>query len=112
MAEKSEWSDSKQSEMSDQSLKDQIIFKTIDEVLAVLISGQSLEKHHISQGRNFTEYIKQSFDSFNHFLSEDNRDKLEKYKDEEFKDMGHFYVIGNEIVATVLQNDGIEKFRE
>jgi len=112
MAEKSEWSDSKQNEMSDQSLKDQVVFKTVDEGLAVLISNQSLEKHHINQGRNFTEYTKRSFDSFNSFFSEDNRDRLEKYKDEEFKNMGHFYVVGNKIVATVLQNDGIENFRK
>jgi len=112
MAEKSKWSDSEQNEVSDQSLKDQVVFKTVDEGLAVLISNQSLEKHHINQGRNFTEYTKRSFDSFNSFFSEDNRDRLEKYKDEEFKNMGHFYVVGNKIVATVLQNDGIENFRK
>ncbi len=112
MSEKSEWLDSKQGEASNQALKNQIVFETVDEGLAVLVSGLSLEKHHIDQGRNFTEYTKQSFNSFKYFLLEDNRDKLERYKDEEFKNMGHFYVVGNEIAVAILQNDGIEKFRK
>ncbi len=112
MSEKSEWSDSEQDEASDQSLKDRIIFKTVDEGLAVLIGNQSLEAHHAQQGRSFTEYKEESFESFRHFLSERDREILEKIKEEEFQNMGHFYVVGNEIARAVLQNDGMEKFRE
>jgi len=112
MLEGLEWSDSGQDQTSVQALKDRIIFKTVDEGLAVLIGGQSLEKHHTSQGRNFAEYIKESFESFNRFLSENNRDKLEKIKDEEFQNMGHFYVVGNEIAKTILHHDGIEEFKK
>jgi len=112
MSEKSEWSDSKQDEVSDKDLIDRTIFKTVDEGLAVLISGQSLETHHTKQGKNFTEYKNESFESFNHFLSEKDCESLEKIKDEEFQNMGHFYVAGNEIAKAVLQHDGIDKFRE
>jgi len=112
MSEGQEWSDSEQDEVSEQDLKDRIVFQTVDEGLAVLISGLSLENHHVKQGRNFAEYTKESFESFSRFLSEKDREALEKTKDEEFRNMGHFYVVGNKIVATLLQHDGIEKFRE
>ena len=32
--------------------------------------------------------------------------------EQEFKNMGHFYVVGNEIAKTVLRHIGIEKFRK
>jgi len=112
MSEGSEWSDSEQDEVSDQALKDRIVFKTVDEGLAVLISGQSLETHHKKQGRDFAGYRNESFESFNRFLFEKDREALEKIKDEEFQNMGHFYVVGNEIVKAILQNDGIEPFKK
>ena len=112
MSEESEWSDSEQDEVSDQALKESVIFKTVDEGLAVLISGQSLEEHHIKQGRDFAGYTKESFESFNNFLSENDRERLEKIKNEEFQNMGHFYVVGNEVVKIVLQHEGIEKFKK
>jgi len=112
MSEGSEWSDSEQDEISDQVLKDRIVFKTVNEGLAVLISGQALETHHTKQGRNFVEYRNESFESFNRFLSEKDREALEKIKDEEFQKMGHFYVVGNEIAKVILQKDGIEPFKK
>jgi len=112
MSEGSEWSDSEQDEASDQDLKDRIVFKTVDEGLAVLISGQSLEGHHTKQGRDFLVYKSESFESFNRFLSEKDRKALEKIKDGEFQNMGHFYVVGNEIAKVILQKDGIEPFKK
>lgn len=112
MSEGLEWSDSEQDEVSDQALKDRIIFKTIDEGLAVLISGESLETYYTKQGRNFVEYRDESFESFNRFLSEKDRGALEKIKDEEFQNVGHFYVVGNEIAKAILQNDDIEPFKK
>jgi hypothetical protein len=112
MSEGLEWSDSEQDEVSDQALKDRIIFKTVDEGLAVLISGQSLETHHTKQGRDFVEYRNESFESFNRLLSEKDRGALEKIKDKEFQNMGHFYVVGNEIAKVILQKDGIEPFKK
>jgi len=112
MSEKSEWSDSKQDEVSDQDLKERIVFQTIDEGLAVLVSEQSLEGHHLNQGRSYLEYKNESFESFQHFLSENERQKLEEIKDKVFQDMGHFYVVGNEIAVVILQHDGLEKFRK
>ena len=111
MSEGLEWSDSKQDEASDQDLKDRIVFKTVDEGLAVLISGQSLETHHEKQGRDFAEYKNESFESINHFLAEQDREALEKIKDDEFQNMGHFYIVGNEIAKAILQHDGVESFR-
>jgi hypothetical protein len=112
MSEGLEWSDSEQDEVFDQDLKDRIVFKTVDEGLAVLIGGQSLENHHAKQGRDYSKYKGESFESFRHFLSATERETLEKLKDEEFKNMGHFYVVGNEVVTVVLQHDGMEKFKE
>jgi len=112
MSEGLEWSDSKQDQVSDQVLKDRIVFKTVDEGLAVLISDQSLEAHHTKQGRDFAGYRNESFESFNHFLSEKDREALEKIKGEEFQNMGHFYVVGNEIAKAILQHDGVESFKK
>lgn len=111
MSEKTEWSDSKQNEVSDEELKERIIFRIVDEGLAVLISGQPLSEHHKRQGRNYGEYIKESFDAFDLFEREDDRGKLESIKKEEFQNMGHFYVVGNEIIKTMLEHEGIEKFK-
>ncbi len=112
MSERSKWSDSEQDKVSIQDLKDEIVFKTVDEGLAVLISGQSLELHHAKQGKDFVGYKNESFKSFNHFLSGKDREVLEKIKNEKFQNMGHFYVVGNEIATTILQYDGIEKFKK
>ncbi len=112
MDEGSNWSDSNQDEASDSELRDRIIFKTIDEGIAVLVSGFSLEKHHADLGRNYTRLIPESFESFNTFLKAKDRGQLEKFKDEEFDSMGHFYVVGNEIAKTVLEHKGIEEFRK
>jgi len=97
--------------------KEEIIFSTIDEGLAVLVSGQSLQKHHEHQGRNYQEYVQESFDAFNKFLREKNKGKIKKMVAEggdgyEFKNMGHFYVVGHEIASAVLENLGIEEFRK
>jgi len=112
MWEKQEWSDSRQDEVSVQTLKDRIIFKTVDEGLAVLIGGQSLENHHAKQSRKFTEYRNESFESFNHFLTEQDRKSIETINDQEFQNMGHFYVVGNEIAKAILQHDGVESFKK
>lgn len=112
MKEKNEWSDSKQDDEPDEALRSQIIFRTVDEGLAVLVSGQSLRKYHEKQGINYEEYITESFEFFKKFLKQNNRVELETAKEKEFESMGHFYVTGNEIAKTVLQQIGIEKFRK
>jgi len=112
MKEKNEWSDSKMTEAIDEELKSQIIFRTVDEGLAVLMGGQSLAKHHEKQGRDYKKYIAESFEFFKRFLKQDNRVELEKMKNPGFKNMGFCYVVGNEIAKTVLQQIGIEKFRK
>ncbi len=111
MSEKSEWSDLEQDTVSDQGSKDRIIFKTVDEGLAVLISGQSLENHHKDKGRDFEKYKNDSFELFEQFLNEKNSEDLERIRIEAFQDMGHFYVVGNEIAKTILNKDGIELFK-
>ncbi|HPL93285.1 MAG TPA: hypothetical protein PLB38_03325 [bacterium] len=111
MSEGAVWSDSSQDRVSDKDIKDRIIFKTVDEGLAVLISGQSLEGHHVNQGRDFLVYKNESFEAFDRFLSERNREALERIKSEEFRNMGHFYVVGNEIAKAILQHDGVKSFK-
>jgi hypothetical protein len=112
LSEKSEWSEGKRDNVSNESLRTRIVFKTIDEGLAVLVSGQSLKTHHEKQGRKYDEFIKESFAVFNRFMSAENRKEFEKIKDGEFQNMGHFYVVGNEIVQTILKNNGVENFRK
>lgn len=112
MSEKLDWSDAEQDSVSDVALKNRIIFKTVDEGLAVLASGQSLKTHHEKQGRKYGEFIQESFAAFNNFTSAKSREELEKTKDEEFQNMGHFYVVGNEIAQTLLNNKGIENFKK
>lgn len=112
MKENNKWSDSKQDDESDEALKSQIVFRTVDEGLAVLVSGQSLSEHHEKQGRDYQKYIEESFEFFKDFLAQNNRTELEKINKQEFKNMGHFYVVGNEIAKTVLQQIGIDKFKK
>ncbi|MEI8344104.1 MAG: DUF5700 domain-containing putative Zn-dependent protease [Candidatus Moraniibacteriota bacterium] len=112
MKEKNKWSDSNQDNESDEALKYQIVFRTIDEGLAVLVSGQSLSEHHEQEGRDYQKYITESFEFFREFLAQNNRAELEKMNEQEFKNMGHFYVVGNEIAKTVLRQIGVEKFRK
>jgi len=112
MSEKSDWSDAEQDKASDDELRKRVLFKTIDEELAVLVGGQSLRNHHEKQDRKYDEFIQESFVAFNKFASTKSGEKLKKIKDEEFQNMGHFYVVGNEIAQTFLANEGIEKFRK
>lgn len=112
MGEKNKWIDSKQKDESDKDLKSQIIFRTTDEGLAVLVSGKSLAEHHEKQGRDYPKYTAESFDFFKKFLTQNNRVELERMSEQGFKNMGHFYVVGNEIAKIVLQEIGIEKFRK
>ncbi len=111
MSEKSDWSDAKQDSVSDTALRNRIILKTVDEGLAVLVSGQSLKIHHEKQGRKYNEFIQESFTAFNNFTSAKSREELEKIKDAEFQNMGHFYVVGHEIVQAILKKEGIKNFR-
>jgi len=112
MSERSNWSDSEQDKVSDEELRARIVFRTIDEGLAVLISGQSLKDHHEKQGKKYDEFIKESFSAFNGFALAKTRTELENIKGEEFQNMGHFYVVGYELVRALLDELGIEKFRK
>lgn len=111
MKEKNKRPDPERSDETDDDLKNQIISRTVDEGLAVLVSGQSLAEHHQKQGRDYQEYIAESFEFFREFLAQDDGAELEKINEKEFRNMGHFYVVGNEIAAAVLRQDGMEKFR-
>ena len=112
MLEKVIWSNSKKAKTSNLKLRKQIIFKNIDEGLAVFVSDQSLKEHHVKLGTNFNEYKAESFKAFNEFVKEDNEQKLNIIKNTAFQNMGNFYVVGNEIVKTVFKYEGIELFKE
>jgi len=112
MGELNNWLDSKQEQATNQELKNQIIYKVIDEGLAVLISEQSLKDYHEKQGRKYSDYKKESFKKFKEFLKENNRKYLKKTKEDEFKNMGNFYVVGYEIVNSILKKEGLEEFKK
>jgi len=71
----------------------------------------SLLRHHERYGREYDNYVKESFRFFREFLSEIDVDKLEEMSNKEFQNMGYFYVVGNEMAKSMLQELGIEKFR-
>lgn len=52
-SENIDWSDDEINKYSNEQIKQRGIYKIIDEGLAVLISGQSLEEHHEKQGTNY-----------------------------------------------------------
>lgn len=112
MGELNDWSDSEQEQVTSQKLKDRITYKVIDEGLAVLISNFSLKEHHEKQGKKYPDYKKESFEKFKEFLREDDRKYLEETKEEEFKNMGRFYVVGYEIVKSILEKEGLEEFKK
>lgn len=99
-------------DVSKEVLKDRIIFKTINEGLAVMIGEQSLRKHHEKQGINFDAYVQESFSAFNEFMITTEQKELEEMFDQEFQNAGHFYVVGNEIAKAVLQEEGMVNFKK
>ena len=88
-----------------------IIFKTIGEGLAILVSGQSLSEHHEKQDKNYKKYTRESFNTFNTLIKEQDKNKIKNMYHQGFQNMGHFYMAGNEIAKTVLQYEGIDKFK-
>ncbi|MDP2705870.1 MAG: DUF5700 domain-containing putative Zn-dependent protease, partial [bacterium] len=110
--EKSDWSDEKLETASSAELRQEIIFKTMDEGLAVLVANQNLEDFHRSKGRNYDEYIKESFKAFESFLRfKDDKGNLIKVREGEFKDMGHFYVVGHEMARRLSGAMSWEQFQ-
>jgi hypothetical protein len=104
--------DKKRSQLSLTELKEHIIFRTIDEGLAVIVSEESLRQFHEERGRNYSDYIQESFTTFNAFIAMKDRQELEKVENQEFRNMGHFYVVGHEVAKTVLERQGMEEFRK
>jgi hypothetical protein len=94
-----------------QEMKEWTFFRTINEGLAVLISGQSIENHHEKQGKNYPEYKIESFKVFENFLKENNPD-WKKIKKECFENMGYFYVVGYEISKSILEKEGLQNFKK
>lgn len=95
-------------EMSD---KDNALFGIAGEGLTTYIAKDDLQSHHGKNDAEYAEYKKESMALFQELLTESESADLEKYF-EEFENMGRFYVVGNEIVKTVVEKIGIEKFRE
>lgn len=87
--------------------KDTIYERIANEGLAVYVSGQSIQQHHERQGRIYADYAKESLKMFEEF--EDASENFEAFK-QEFEDMGKMYVAGYEIVKTVADAMGKEKF--
>ena len=111
MQEGDDWSDAEMDKATTDKLKKHIVFKTVDEGLAVLVSRQKLSEHHKKSGREYPAYIDQAFQAFRTFLREKHRQRIEKTYKEAFENMGRFYVVGNEMAKAVLQSIGPDEFR-
>lgn len=112
MSEKSSWENSDIDKKTEEGIKNQIILRTIDEGLAVLIGEQSLKIHHERQGKVYTDYIQESFSAFNEHINNNKNLKESFKKNEGFNNMGHNYVVGYEICKAILEEKGIDEFRK
>jgi len=111
MQEGDGWSDAEQESAPLSALINHIIFRTVDEGLAVLISRQKLKEHHEKAGRNYSAYIEESFQAFRDFLHQSKREIVNEIYVEAFENMGHFYVVGNEMAKALLDTLGGNEFR-
>jgi hypothetical protein len=90
------------------------IFKTINEGLAVHVSGggEMLRQHHEMQGRNYDEYKKQSFEFFDKMLTEADRATLLAMRGPGQDNMGHLYVVGQHIVSELEKRLGLDEMKK
>ncbi len=113
-SEKKAWYAEDLSGLSDQELKEKMIFTTIDEGLASKICDQSLEQSlsgvYEPQGKDYAEYVRESFWIFNEFIKAANRDELNKFFVKNL--FTNFSVVGNEIAKIVLEKVGIDNFKK
>ncbi len=87
--------------------KVKVLLRSLDEGLAVNISGQNLEDFY--KTRLNKEYnIKLAFDNFNKFLKISDEKDIEKIVKEGFQSMGFFYVVGYEIVKAIGFHQGVD----
>ena len=92
--------------------REKILYRIVDEGLAVFVSGQSLREHHESQGREYDEYKKESFDFFEKFRETEDEEVLREMQKEGFEASGYFYVFGYETVRELFEEMGAARFRE
>lgn len=97
-------------ECPESGAKENIIFRTVDEGLAVLVSETSLGQHYEKQGKSYSDSVKKSFNFFNKAVKAKGR-QLQKAEHDGFRNMGPFYVVGYEVAKAILEKHGIEKFR-
>jgi hypothetical protein len=86
--------------------------RTIDEGLAVLISGQSLKQHHEERGIDYGSFVMESFKYFDDFEKITDAKEQKSVGSAGFKNMGQFYVVGYEIVRAVRDHVGEPRFKE
>jgi len=92
--------------------KDRLIYSLVNEGFALLNGSKSYIKElHEQQGRNYEEFTKESFEFINDRLTENNPQELEKMTKECTPCLDKIYLVGAKIVETVLEHDGMEKFR-
>lgn len=88
-----------------------VIYRIINEWLAVFIAEQNLIKHHENQWKNYENLKKISFDKLNNLfvnLKLDENTIIEKVF---YEDMWYFYVVWLEIVKKIFENIWLEKFQ-
>jgi len=92
--------------------KDRLIYSLVNEGFALLNGGKASIKELQEQlGRNYKEYTEESFAFINDRLTKNNPEEFEKMMQKESTCLDKIYLVGVKIVETVLEYDGVEKFR-
>jgi len=107
-----DWRNDDLSNLSEHELRNMMIFRTIDEGLATLISGgPNFKEYHEEQGKNYDEYIQDCFIAFNSFLKAKTREELVFFFETSFQN-SQFSIVGNEIAKIILEKNGIDNFKK
>jgi hypothetical protein len=91
--------------------KKAVTIKTIDEGLAVFVSGgKTLIEHYDRGNQKYSDSILKSFHYFNDFFVTNDNTRLNKLRIDGFKNMGPFYIVGYEIINTICNYVGTDDF--
>lgn len=94
------------------AMKNQVKFGVMAEGLAVLFSKQDIIKMQIEKGRDYEKYSQESFSMLKQLLKSEDLDEMDKIREKGFKNAGYFYVTGYEMAKKILDEIGLEKFRQ
>jgi len=85
--------------------------KTVDEGLAVLVSGMALSKHYEEQRLDYQKAIDESFKYFKDFFTITDVEIAKQTYRKGLNNMGPFYVVGYEVAKEVFERIDLNQFR-